>query len=168
MANYVRYVEKTRDYYGRAGYERDYEWARFDEAPFARLAKPISRCRVMLVSTASVVTLDEDGSPLEPARMLGTNELEVFPLASDMPVARLRPTSEDHDRFQTDMSDVDAYFPTTRLRELVAEGIIGGIAREYLRILPNYSKRKVTEVDAPEVRRRCVSEAVDVALLTPI
>ena len=165
---HVRYIEKTRDYYRRAGYDTRYEWARFDDSPFATLAKPLLRCRVMLVSTASLVILDEHGSPVEPARMLGTNALEVFPLPSDLPVERLRPTSEDHDRFQTDMADVDAYFPTTRLREFVSEGLIGSVVPEYLRVLPNYSKRKVTKVDAPEVYRRSVTQRADVALLTPI
>ena len=165
---HVHYIDRTREYYRRAGYTRDYRWARFDEGPFSPLRKPLSRCRVTIVTTASLIVLDEHGNPTEPARLLGTRELEVFPLASDLPVSRLRSASEDHDRAQTDMSDVDAYFPVTRLRELAAEGIIGSVAREHLRILPNYSQRKVVEVDAPEVARRCQEEDVDVIVLTPI
>ena len=165
---HVRYVEKTREYYRREGYETDYAWARYDSGPLTRLDKPLRESRVAIVTTASLVVLDEDGRPTEPARLLGTRELEVFPLPSDLPRSRLRCTSEDHDRAQTDMSDLDAYYPVTRLRELAADGVVGSVAPESFRILPNYSQRKVLEVDAPEVLRRCREAAVDVVLLTPI
>jgi hypothetical protein len=164
----VRYIDKTRDYYRREGYQRDYLWATFADGPFTPLRKPVRECRVMLVSTASLVILDADGRPTEEARMQGTNALEVFPVPSDLPVARLRSASEDHDRFQTDMADVDAYFPLTRLRELAAAGEIGSLAPEALRLLPNYSHRKVLTVDAPEVLRRARAAAVDAVLLTPV
>ena len=81
--------------------------------------------------------------------LIGTEALEVFPVASALPVSQLRSASEDHDRAQTEMADIDAFFPTTRLRELATDGVIGSVAREHQRILPNYSQRKVLEVDAP-------------------
>jgi hypothetical protein len=164
----VRYIEKTRDYYRHAGYVRDYRWAQFADGPFTPLTKPVALCRVMLVSTASLVMLDERGRPTERSRVIGTNELEVFPVPSDLPVQRLRSTSVDHDRFQTDMADVDAFFPLTRLRELVAEGAIGSLAPEALRLVPNYSHRKVLQVDAPEVLRRARAQGVDAVMLTPV
>lgn len=165
---HVRYIDKTREYYRKAGYIRDYRWAHFEEAPFAPLRKPVAQSRVMLVSTASLVMLDEQGQPVEDPRVIGTNELEVFPVPSDLPVSRLRSCSVDHDRVQTDMSDVDAYFPLTRLRELVAAGEIGSLADEALRLLPNYSHRKVLQVDAPEVLRRARAQQVDAVVLSPV
>jgi hypothetical protein len=165
---HVRYIDKTRDYYRREGYLRDYRWAQFSDGPFTPLTKPVARCKVMLISTAALVLLDERGEPLEPPRVIGTNELEVFPVPSDWPVQRLRSASTDHDRFQTDMSDVNAYFPLTRLRELAAEGAIGSLATEALRLLPNYSHRKVLQVDAPEVLRRARAQGVEAAVLSPV
>jgi hypothetical protein len=165
---HVRYIEKTRQYYRREGYESDYVWAKFDSGPLTRLTRPLAQSRVAIVTTASLVVLDGRGRPTEPARLLGTRELEVFPLPSDLPSSRLRCTSEDHDRAQSDMSDPDAYYPATRLRELANDGVIGSVAPEHLRILPNYSQRKVVQVDAPEVLRRCYEHEVDVAILTPI
>jgi D-proline reductase (dithiol) PrdB len=165
---HVRYIDKTRDYYRRAGYQRDYGWAQFGDGPFTPLAKPLAQCTVMLVSTASLVMLDGHGRPLEQPRVIGTNDLEVFPVPMDWPPERLRSVSTDHDRFQTDMADVNAYFPLTRLRELLAEGAIGGLAVEALRILPNYSHRKVLRVDAPEVLRRALQQEVDAVVLTPV
>ena len=78
--------------------------------------------------------------------MLGTNELEVFTAPSDWPAARILSTSEDHDRYQTDMNDINAFFPTTRMREFLREEVFGSLSRRnYYRTLPNYSHRKTTE-----------------------
>ena len=51
---HVRYIERIRDYYIAQGYEKSYEWAHFDEIPFTSLGKPLSECRVTLLSTADV------------------------------------------------------------------------------------------------------------------
>lgn len=166
--DHVRYIDKTREYYRKEGYVRDYGWAHFEDGPFTPLRKPVSQCRVMLVSTAAMVLLDEAGQPTEEPRMMSTTEMEVFPVPSSLPVSRLRSCSADHDRAQTDMSDVDAYFPLTRLRELVAAGEIGSLADEAVRILFNYSHRKVLQVDAPEVLRRARAQQVDAVVLTPV
>ena len=168
MTEHVRYIDKTRDYYRNAGYTQDYAWADNEECAFTPLTKPLAECRIGLVSTASMIRVGEDGQPLETTRIVGSSKLEVFSVNSDWPVARLRSTSVDHDRFQTDMVDVNAYFPKDHLRAFAEEGIISGFAEECVRILPNYSKRKVSNVDAPEVLRRMREAGVDAIVLTPI
>jgi hypothetical protein len=100
--------------------------------------------------------------------MIGTNELEVFTVPSVWPTDRILSTSTDHDRYQTDMEDVDAFFPTTRMQEFLKEGTFGSLSKNYYRTLPNYSHRKTTEVDGPEILRQCREDNVDVALLTPV
>jgi hypothetical protein len=77
-------------------------------------------------------------------------------------------TSEDHDRYQTDMKDVNAFFPIVRMQELLKDGVFGSLSRDFYRTLPNYSHRKTTEVDGPEILRRCREDHVDAALLTPV
>ena len=109
--DYVRYIEKTHEYYHNLGYEKSYSYAYNEGTPFTPLKKPLSECRVTLVTTASFVLLDEAGNPSEEPRMLGTNELEVFTAPSDLPSDRIFSTSEDHDRYQTDMADINAFFP---------------------------------------------------------
>lgn len=168
MVEHVCYIEKTRDYYRRAGYVRDYAWAKNVVCAFTRLTKPLSECRIGLVSTASIVRLDPRLEPIDKTQIMGSSKLEVYPVSARWPVDRLRPTSEDHDRFQTDMKDVNAYFPKDHLRSFAKEAIIGSFADECLRILPNYSQRKVLNVDAPEVLRRYREGGVDAVILTPI
>jgi len=165
---YVRYIEKTHEYYRSLGYEKTYNYAHNVDIPFTPLKKPLSESRVTLVSTASFVLMDEQGYPLEEPKMIGTNELEVFTAPSDWPADRILSTSEDHDRYQTDMTDVNAFFPTTRMQEFLEEGAFGSLSKNYYRTLPNYSQRKTTETDGPEILRQCREDHVDVALLTPV
>jgi hypothetical protein len=166
--DYIRYIDKTHEYYRRQGYEKTYNYAYNEDIPFTPLKKSLSESRVTLVTTASFVLVDESGNPLEEPKMLGTYELEVFTAPSDWPADRILSTSEDHDRYQTDMADVDAFFPTTRMQEFVQEGVFGSLSKNYYRTLPNYSHRKTTEVDGPEILRKCREDNVDVALLTPV
>jgi hypothetical protein len=132
------------------------------------LKKPLSECRVTLVTTASILLLDPEGRPLEEPRILGTNEVEVFTVPSDWPADRIFSTSDDHDRYQTDMKDINAFFPITRMQEFLKEGVFGSLSKNFYRTLPNYSHRKTTEVDGPEILRQCLEDNVDVALLTPV
>ncbi len=165
---HIRYIDRTHEYYRGQGYEKEYNYAHNEDIPFTPLKKPISECRVTLVSTASFLLLDEEGRPLEALKMLGTNELEVFTAPSDWPADRIVSTSQDHDRYQTDMKDVNAFFPITRLQEFHKEGILGSLSKNFYRTLPNYSHRKITEVDGPEILSQCLEDKVEVALLTPV
>jgi len=166
--DYIPYIDRTHDYYRSQGYEKTYNYAHNEDIPFTPLEKPLSECRVTLVTTASFLLLDEEGHPLEALKMLGTNELEVFTAPSDWPSDRILSTSEDHDRYQTEMKDVNAFFPITRLQEFLKEGMFGSLSKNFYRTLPNYSHRKTTEVDGPEILRQCLEDKVDVALLTPV
>jgi D-proline reductase (dithiol) PrdB len=164
----INYIDRTHEYYRSQGYDKDYNYARNQDIPFTPLKKPLSECRVTLVTTASILLLDAEGRPLEEPRILGTNEVEVFTAPSDWPADRIVSTSDDHDRYQTDMKDVNAFFPITRMQEFLKEGVFGSLSKNFYRTLPNYSHRKTTEVDGPEILRQCREDNVDVALLTPV
>ncbi len=164
----INYIDRTHEYYRSQGYDKTYNYARNEEIPFTPLKKPLTQCRVTLVTTASFLLLDEQGRPLEERRILGTNEIEVFTAPSDWPADRIVSTSDDHDRYQTDMKDVNAFFPITRMQEFLKEGLFGSLSKNFYRTLPNYSHRKTREVDGPEILRQCREDNVDVALLTPV
>lgn len=165
---YIRYIERTHEYYRKQGYAKTYDYASHETIPFTPLPKSLDQCRVALCTTAQFVMLDAQGEALEPVRLTGTYAQEVVTIPSDWPTDRIRSTSQDHDRYQTDMQDVNAYFPSDRLRELVGEGVIGSLSKHFYRGLPNYSQRKTTEVDAPEIVRLCRADEVDAVLLTPV
>ena len=166
--DYIRYIDRTHEYYRNQGYAKSYEYAHNTDIPFTPLKKPLAASRVTLVSSASFVLLDSEGNEQEERALIGTQTLEVRTCPSDWPVERIMSTSMDHDRYQTDMADVNAFFPISRMREFLADGTFGSLSKEFYRTLPNYSARKTVEVDAPEILRRCRADGVEVALLTPV
>ncbi|MCZ6841814.1 MAG: hypothetical protein O7G32_03165 [SAR324 cluster bacterium] len=169
--SYVNYIEKTHQYYFRIGHGSAYRYAHNEDGPFAALKKPVADSRLTMISSAGFEIIPSDGP--EPTPFKGINigekdQVEVFPIASGTPKEKLKYMTGAHNRAESDMADIDAFFPITRLRELHAEGVIGGLAGNYLRIRPSYSTTKTLKLDAPEVLRRCREEQVDVALLVPV
>ena len=62
----VPYMERTRAWYEAQGYERAYRWAHFEDVPFTRLPKPLSKATLGVVITA--MPLGEDERPVLPKR----------------------------------------------------------------------------------------------------
>ena len=50
--SFVSYIDRSREYYAAQGYDQPYAWAHYDDVPFTPLEKPLSACRVGLVTTA--------------------------------------------------------------------------------------------------------------------
>ena len=166
MAEPVRYIDRTRDYYLSQGYEKPYRWAHFDEVPFTPLTKPLSECRATLVSTSDVAVRGADGEGRDRSEeMLVGN---AYSIPSDIPVERLFSRQEHYDKYATHLDDVNSYFPVSRLKEKVAEGRLASLAPRCHGVYTSYSQRRTLEVDAPEVLRRCREDEVDIAILTPV
>jgi hypothetical protein len=162
--NHVRYIDKTRAYYQAEGYGTPYEWAHFDHTPFTPLAsvgKPLSRCRVGMVTTGEITRLDAEAGPEDPRRL-------VYSLPTDVPVEELQSRKAGYDRYATTLDDVDSYLPLTHLHRFMAEGRIGGVAPRFQTIHFEYSQRKTLAVDAPEILKQMREDRVDVAVLTAI
>ncbi|MDY6881475.1 MAG: hypothetical protein V2J25_05015 [Desulfatiglans sp.] len=163
--SYVRYIDKTREYYLSEGYDNPYKWAHFDDVPFAELKKPLSECCLTLVSTSDVAIRSEDDDK-DPTHnfLVGS----VYSIPSDTNVADLYSRQEHYDKYATNLDDVNSYFPITRLQELVAAGKLKSLAARFHGVYTNYSQRRTLEVDAPEVLKRCREDKVDIALFTPV
>ena len=58
---YVSYIDRSREYYAAQGYSQPYTWAHHDDAPFTPLQKPLSKCRVGMVTTAGKIDAEVDG-----------------------------------------------------------------------------------------------------------
>jgi D-proline reductase (dithiol) PrdB len=132
-----------------------------DTTPFSRPARPLSACRVAIVTTAGLHRRDD--------RPFGPGEQTYRVIPADAPPAEIvqSHTSLGFDRTAI-MRDLNVTFPVDRLRELAARGAIGGLAPYHysfmgaLRDVP----RLETET-GPEVGRRLRAEGVDAALITP-
>lgn len=159
---FVSYIDRTRDYYAAQGYERPYRWARFQEVPFAPLPKPLSECRLSVVTTASPIP---ERPPTPGVLRAGK---QVWSGSTEDPPQRLFTDDLSWDRGATHMEDIASFLPIARLQEPAASGRIGSLASHFHGVPTDYSQRRTREQDAPEVLRRCREDGVDAALLVPI
>ena len=132
MSAPVRYIDRTRDYYLGQGYDKPYEWAHHVDAPFTPLSKPLSECRVAIVSTSDIAIKKPDGSRDRDNEFSVGN---VYSLPSDTPVDLLYSRQEHYDQHATSLDDVNAYYPVSRLGELVDRGE-QGFARDDVDVDP--------------------------------
>ena len=162
--SYVRYIDRTRAYYAAEGYETPYQWAHFDTipfTPFAAVGKPLAECRVGVVTSSEMAKRGEEAGEPDPRRL-------VYSMPADIPVDELYSRKAAYDRYATTLDDVDSYLPLTHLHRFAAEGKIGSVAPRFQMIYSEYSQRKTTTVDAPEILRQMREDRVDVAVLTAV
>lgn len=164
MSDYVRYIDKTREYYLSQGYEKSYEWAHFDDVPFTALSKPLARCRATIVSTSGITYRLDDTEDAPHATLTES----VYSIPSDIPRDRFFTNIGHFDSHETTLDDVDSFYPVTHLQALVAEGRLGSLAARCHGVLTSYSQRRTLQIDAPEVLRRCQEDEVDVAFMVPV
>ncbi len=160
---HVRYIDRTREYYLGQGYDKPYRWAENDDIPFTPLTKPLSECRVAIVSTSDIKVRRDDP---EDVNLFGVGN--VYSLPSDIAVERLHSRQEHFDQHATTLDDINAFYPVQRLQEMVESGRIDSLADRFHGVYTAYSQRKTSEADAPEVLKRLHEDEVDVVLLTPV
>ena len=159
---FVSYIDRTREFYRAQGYERPYRWARCHDVPFARLAKPLSECRLTLVTTAGPF----HEQPPEDGVLRGAKQVWAGPTGATP--ERLYTDDLAWDREATHTDDVESFLPLGQLRELAGAGRIGSLAARFHGVPTDYSQRRTREQDAPEILRRCREDGVDAALLVPL
>jgi D-proline reductase (dithiol) PrdB len=165
MASYVRYIDRTREYYKTKGYDKPYKWAQFEDVPFAPLNKPLAECRVVLISTSEIAMrgVEREGEADAESIVGG-----VYSIGSQVSVEQLYSNAHGYDRVATTLEDVNAFYPTSRLHEAVKAGRIGGLTERFHGVYNAYSQRHTREKDVVEVLRRCREDGADVAVLTPV
>lgn len=152
--SFVSYIDKSRDYYAAHGYDRPYAWAHYGEVPFAALPKPLSQCRVGVVTTADKAPR---GAPRHDRLFAAAND-EADSLFTD----------KSWDREATHTDDTETYLPLARLGELVGEGRIGSVSERFYGAPADYSQRLNSTEDAPQIASWMREDGVDVALLIPL
>ena len=132
-----------------------------ETVPFLRLTKPLTACRVAIVTTAG---LHRRGD-----RPFGPGEQTYRAIPADTPAKDIiqSHTSIGFDRVPI-MRDVNITYPIDRLRELVARGELGGLAANgYSFMGALRDTAKVESETGPEVARRLRDEGTDAVLITP-
>ncbi len=159
---FVSYIDRTRDYYAAQGYDRPYAWAHHDEVPFARLQKPLAESRIGLVTTAS---LDLGQQPV--AGVL-RGDKQVYSAPVEPLPERLFTDDLSWDKEATHTEDLASFLPVTPLRSAAEAGRIGSLATRFHGVPTDYSQRRTSDEDAPEILARLREDAADIALLVPL
>jgi hypothetical protein len=161
----IPYMQRTRDYYRALGYETPYRWAHHDDAPFHPLAKPLSRARVTVVTTAAPFDpLKGDQGP--GAKYNGGAKFFRVYAGDTAKDHDLRISHIAYDRVHTTAEDPNTWFPLPMLRRFAAEGRVE-LARRFFGAPTNRSQRTTIEIDAPEILAGCKEDGVDAAILVP-
>jgi hypothetical protein len=162
----IPYLQRIRAYYHALGYGAPYEWAHYAEVPFHPLNKPLSECRIALITTAA---------PYQPGKG-GQGPGAPYNAKAKFYTIYSGNTAHDHDlrishvaidRQHTTGEDPASYFPLSELRRRAAAGRIGSVAPRFHGMPTNRSHRVTLEIDCPEIVARCKTDAVDAAILVP-
>ena len=132
-----------------------------DGGPFTPLTRPLAACRLAIVTTAG---LHRRGD-----RPFGPGEQTYRVIPADTPPADIvqSQTSLGFDRTAI-MRDLNISFPVDRLREMVAQGTLGGVApRHYSFMGAQRDVKRIEQETGPDVGRLLREAGVEAALITP-
>ncbi len=143
-----------------------YRWRRIDPVPWAPLKKSVAQSRLVLVSSAGIVTSEQ--KPFDNSIRGGDPSIRDIP--SDVDVSTLiethRSDAFDHTGIR---QDPNLAFPADRLGELSAAGIIGSLNHRYLSIMGSLTAPgRLIKRTIPQVVPKLVEDRIDIALLIPV
>lgn len=145
---------------------RVYPWRRIDPVPWSPLRRPLSRCRLALVSSAGFTAPGQD--LFDGGARGGDPSFRFIPRETV-----LESLHEGHgsDSFNHDgiLQDPNLAFPLHRAEELVSSGRIGSVNQRHLSFRGSLTvPGRLVRKTAPEAARALQADGVDVALLVPV
>jgi D-proline reductase (dithiol) PrdB len=163
MTEPVHYIARTHAWYSALGYEAPYRYARFEAVPFARLEKPLSEAKLVLLTT---------GARYQPG-LAGQSVHDPYNAQAKFYQVYTGDVREDHDirishvavQREHLQDDAACWFPLEALQAAQARGRIGGLTSHFIGVPTNRSQRHTADVDAPQVLGLCQAMGADAALL---
>ena len=143
-----------------------YPWRRIDPVPEAPLAKPLSECRVAIVSSAGFAMPGQER--FDDSIKGGDWSFREIPKDVDLAVLTEshRSGSFDHGGIRR---DPNLAFPIDRLREMERSGRIGEVAPRHFSFMGSIvAPGRFLRDSVPVMAGRLVDDGVDVALLVPV
>ena len=162
--SFVSYIDRTREYYIAQGYPKAYAWPRHDDVPYTALRKPLSKCRVALVTTAGKPQAKQQLDALG----LGLGVRELYAVPANPPPTYLYTADLGWDKEATHTEDVDSFLPVNRLNEYAAAGRIGSVSPRFYGVPTDYSQSRTSECYAPQILEWCREDGVDAVLLSAL
>ena len=159
-------MQRTRDYYLALGYGNPYQWAHFEDVPFAPFTKDLSSAKIALVTTAAPFQADKgDQGPGAPMNA-DAKFYRVYTKPID-PMPDLRIAHVAIDRDHTSAEDIGSYVPINALKNAENNKLIKSVNHRIYGLPTNRSKRTTTEQDIPELLALIKEDQVDAVVLVP-
>ena len=158
----VEYMRTIREKYSKLGYA-PYGWHKTDDTPpWTPLQKPLSECKVGMMSTAGTYALGQTA-------YFYKDDTSYRVIPSDTPIEDIRFSHLTENYLPDTRQDANCAFPLEPLRKLADEGFIGGMADNVFSCMGAvYSKRRVDEEVSPAIYEAFAKENVDLAYLVPL
>jgi D-proline reductase (dithiol) PrdB len=158
----IKYVTRLNEFYHSQGFP-PYKWTINEDAPLVRLAKPLSQCRIAMLTSGGVSRKDAPGFNPQ-----ARNDLRLDPIDKDTSPHFFAINDDYYNHSDADR-DINCVFPVERLRELAADGVIGEVApHHYSGFMGRiYIRSAVVNEAAPALVRTLRDESVDAFLLVP-
>lgn len=145
---------------------RAYRWKRLDPVPVARLAKPLGRCRVALISSAGLIVPGD--RPFDESVKGGDWGYRLIPGDADVQGLEEHHRSDSFDHAGLE-ADRNVALPLDRLHELAGRGEIGGVAPRHVSLMGSVTApSRLAKKTAPAVADLLTADQVDLALLVPV
>ena len=143
-----------------------YPWRKIDPVPWAPRKKPLSECRLALVSSAGFVLPGQ--KPFDESIRGGDSSFREIPGDAEFQELHESHRSESFDHTGIH-EDPNLAFPLDRARELVLRGRIGSLSRRHLSFMGSITAPgRLIQQTAPAATQLLVEDAADVALLVPV
>ena len=152
---FVSYIDKSREFYLARGHANPYRWAHYENAPLAMLMKPLSECRIGLITTAA---LNEETAQIK----------EVYSSSTNPPPVAMYTDHRSWDKKATHTRDVESFLPVRRVSEFAADGRIASLSPRFYGAPTDFSQRRTIDEYAPSILDLCRADGVDAVLLVPL
>lgn len=132
--------------------------------PWKPLNKPLTECRIALVTTAGVHLADQ--APFDVNAKEGDPSYRVLPADSPLDAYQISHTHYDHAEADR---DINCVFPITRMQELLEQGFIGSLGPENFGFMGFVLKSNMENLkaNARTIALRLLKQKVDAVILTP-
>ena len=145
---------------------KTYRWRKIDPVPCASLGKPLSECRVALVSSAGLVVPGD--VPFDPSVRGGDFSFRMVPADADVTSLEEHHRSDSFNHAGIE-ADANMGLPLDRLNEMATTGEIGSVAPNHISLMGSITAPgRLMKRTLPEIGERLTADGVDVALMVPV
>ncbi len=141
-----------------------FNWVNNDDIPFTKLNKQLKDCTVAVVTTAGVYVHGDQPFDI-------TNREDVDETYREIPTVTANSELRlGHEHFNKRFAneDINVVFPIDRLKALVDQGFINGVADSNFSITGYIPKPEKIYDTGRQIAKRMAELAVDIALIVPV